>query len=99
MLFRRGAFLGQVPLVGPRSVWEPRTRDWFEPPPFNEAPPQPPFFVKYAGPATGGKFITAGPFATSEEAFDYAGPRYGGSAPSVGHIEVEDSLGRVVIIT
>ena len=66
--------------------------------PFDEIKPLPPFYVRYSGPATDG-FVTAGPFDDPDEALDYAGARYGGMAPSVGHVEVRDSLGRVVIIT
>lgn len=61
--------------------------------------PTPPFYVKYAGPGTGDEFRHVGPFEDPEEAFDYAVERYGGLAPSVGHIEVYDSEGRTAIIT
>jgi hypothetical protein len=60
---------------------------------------KPPYYVRYAGPATSDGFVEAGPFADAQEAFDYGTARYGGRAPSIGHVEVLDSEGWIEIIT
>ncbi len=57
------------------------------------------FYVTYSGPATGFKKFRSGPFRTAREALNYGAQRYGGMAPHVGHIEVHDQAGRLVIIT